>query len=50
VVKVPPRGTSESIGYKNPYRDWVSACRIKMRGWGSPDPPAAEVEPLREPI
>ncbi|PUA32627.1 MAG: transposase [Candidatus Terraquivivens tikiterensis] len=47
VVDVPPRGTSEGLGYEDPYRDWISACRIKMRGWGSPDPPA-EVEPLRE--
>jgi len=34
VVKVPPKG-----------RDWISACRIKMKGWGSPDSPA-EMEPL----
>jgi len=40
-----PSGTSEGLGYENPYRDWISACRIKMRGWGSPDSPA-EVEPL----
>jgi len=45
VVDVPPRGTSEGLGYEDPYRDWISACRIKMRGWGSPDSPA-EVEPL----
>jgi len=45
VVKVPPRGTSEGLSYENPLRDWISACRIKMRGWGSPEPPA-EMEPL----
>jgi len=45
VVDVPPRGTSEGLGYEEPLRDFISACRIKMRGWGSPDPPA-EVEPL----
>ncbi|MEM3809481.1 MAG: transposase, partial [Thermoproteota archaeon] len=45
VVKVNPRGTSEGLGYENPYRDWISACRIKMRGWDSPDSPA-ETKPL----
>ena len=45
VVKVPPRGISEGLSYENPLRDWISACRIKMRGWGSPEPPA-EMEPL----
>jgi len=45
VVKVNPRGTSEGLSYENPLRDWISACRIKMRGWGSPDSPA-EMEPL----
>jgi len=47
VVKVNPRGTSEGLSYENPLRDWISACRIKMRGWGSPKSPA-EMEPLRE--
>ena len=37
VVKVNPRGTSEELSYENPLRDWTSACRILMRGWGSPD-------------
>ncbi|MEM0327470.1 MAG: IS200/IS605 family accessory protein TnpB-related protein [Thermoproteota archaeon] len=45
VVKVNPRGTSEGLGYENPYRDWISANRIKMRGWDSPDSPA-EMKPL----
>ncbi|MEM3806613.1 MAG: hypothetical protein QW310_02390 [Thermoproteota archaeon] len=40
-----PRGTSEGLGYENPYRDWISANRIKMRGWDSPDLPA-EMKPL----
>ncbi|MBS7610693.1 transposase [Candidatus Bathyarchaeota archaeon] len=47
VVKVNPRGTSEGLSYENPLRDWISANRIKMRGWGSPNAPA-ETEPLRE--
>jgi putative transposase len=45
VVRVPPRGTSEGLSYDNPYRDYISACRIRMRGWGSPDTPA-EMKPL----
>jgi putative transposase len=45
VVKVNPRGTSEGLSYENPLRDWISANRIKMRGWGSPDSPA-ETGPL----
>ncbi|MGQ9759928.1 MAG: hypothetical protein ACUVQ5_05105 [Candidatus Methanomethylicaceae archaeon] len=36
VVKVNPRGTSKGLSYENPLRDWISACRIKMRGWDSP--------------
>jgi putative transposase len=45
VVKVSPRGTSEGLSYENPLRDWISARRILMRGWNSPDLPA-EMEPL----
>ncbi len=45
VVKVPPKGTSEGLKYEDPLRDFISSNRIKMRGWGSPDPPA-ETEPL----
>jgi putative transposase len=45
VVKVNPRGTSEGLSYENPLRDWISANRIKMRGWGSPQMPA-EMKPL----
>jgi len=45
VVKVNPRGTSEGLSYENPLRDWISANRIKMRGWGSPNSPA-ETRPL----
>jgi len=37
VVKVNPRGTSEGLTYNNPLRDYISACRILMRGWDSPD-------------
>ncbi|MEM3798391.1 MAG: transposase, partial [Candidatus Bathyarchaeia archaeon] len=39
VVKVNPRGTSEGLSYENPYRDWISANRIKMRGWDDPNAP-----------
>jgi putative transposase len=46
-VRVPPKGTSEGLSYENPLKDWISACRILMRGWGSPDSPA-ETKPLRE--
>jgi len=45
VVRVNPRGTSEGLSYEDPLRDFISACRIKMRGWGGPESPA-EVEPL----
>jgi len=45
VVKVNPRGTSEGLSPENPLRDYISACRIKMRGWDSLDTPA-EVKPL----
>lgn len=44
VVKVNPRGTSKGLSY-DPLRDWISANRIKMRGWGSPESPA-EKRPL----
>ena len=37
VIKVNPRGTSEGLTMDNPYRDYISACRILMRGWDSPD-------------
>jgi len=37
VVKVNPRGTSKGLSYKNKLRDYISACRILMRGWDSPD-------------
>jgi len=42
-------GTSKGLDYENPYRDWTSANRILMRGWGGSDPPA-EMKPLQEPI
>ena len=45
VVKVNPRGTSEGLSYENPLRDWISANRIKMRGWDDPNTPA-EIKPL----
>ncbi len=45
MVKVNPRGTSEGLAYENPLRDWISANRIKMRGWGSPKTPV-EMRPL----
>ena len=37
VVKVNPRGTSEGLNYNNPLRDYISACRILMRGRDYPD-------------
>jgi putative transposase len=45
VVKVNPRGTSEGLSYKDPHRDWISAYRIKMRGWDSPER-LSEMRPL----
>ncbi|MEM3403746.1 MAG: transposase [Nitrososphaeria archaeon] len=45
VVKVNPRGTSEGLSYENPYKDWISAMRIKMRGWNNPKTPA-KMKPL----
>ena len=47
VVRVNPRGTSEGLSYDNPLRDYISANRIKMRGWDDPNAPA-EMRPLRE--
>ena len=37
VIKVNPRGTSKGLTYNDPLRDYISACRILMRGWDSPD-------------
>jgi len=37
VVKVSPKGTSEGL-FDDPYRDYISACRIKNRGLGSGRP------------
>jgi len=37
VIKVNPKGTSKGLSYKNKLRDYISACRILMRGWDSPD-------------
>ncbi|MEM3883225.1 MAG: transposase [Candidatus Methanomethyliaceae archaeon] len=45
VVKVNPRGTSKGLSYEDPLRDWVSANRIKMRGWDDPEAPA-EMKPI----
>jgi putative transposase len=47
VVRVNPRGTSEGLSHENPMRDLISACKILMRGWGSPDSPV-EMKPLWE--
>jgi len=33
-----PRGTSEGLSFEDPFRDYISANRIKMRGRESPDP------------
>ncbi|MDF2957811.1 MAG: Transposase [Candidatus Alkanophagales archaeon MCA70_species_1] len=38
VVKVNPRGTSEGLTMDDPYRDYISACRIKNGGSGSGRP------------
>lgn len=45
VVKVDPRGTSEGLSRGDPLRDWISAVRIRMRGWDGPNVPA-EMRPL----
>ncbi len=45
VVNINPKGTSKGLTYENPLRDWISANRIKMRGWDSPKSPA-EMKPL----
>ena len=40
VVKVNPRGTSEGLSMDDPYRDYISACRIKNKaGLGRPSEP-----------
>ncbi|MEM3798384.1 MAG: hypothetical protein QXY74_08155 [Candidatus Bathyarchaeia archaeon] len=46
MVKVNPRGTSEGLSYENPYKDWISANRIKMRGLDDPNAPAEMKQPL----
>jgi putative transposase len=46
VLRVNPRGTSEGLSFEDPFRDYISANRIKMRERESPDPPA-EKRPLR---
>jgi len=46
VVKVNPRGTSEGLLMDDPYRDYISACRIKNKaGLGRPYEPV-ERRPL----
>jgi len=46
VVKVNPKGTSEGLSMDNPYRDYISACRIKNKsGSGRPSEPV-EGRPL----
>jgi len=46
VVKVNPRGTSEGLSMDDPYRDYISACRIKNKaGLGRPSEPV-ERRPL----
>ena len=42
VVKVNPRGTSEALSFDDPYRDYISACRIKSKGWDGPLSPWRE--------
>jgi putative transposase len=36
VVRVTPKGTFERLSYGNPSRDWISACRIRMRRMEQP--------------
>ena len=45
VKKVNPRGTSEGLTMDDPYRDYISANRILMRGRDYPDTPV-ERKPL----
>ncbi|MCE4623367.1 MAG: transposase, partial [Caldisphaeraceae archaeon] len=46
VIKVNPRGTSEGLTINDPYRDYISACRIKNRsGLGRSSEPV-ERKPL----
>ncbi len=45
VVKVNPRGTSEGLSMDDPYRDYISACRIKGLGLGRSSEPV-ERKPL----
>lgn len=46
VIKVNPRGTSKGLSFDNPYRDYISACRIKNKsGSGLPSEPV-EGRPL----
>jgi len=47
VVKVNPRGTSEALLFDDPYRDYISACRIKSRGLGRPCQPVERGPLLR---
>ena len=45
VKAVNPRGTSKGLSFDNPYRDYISANRILMRGRNYPDTPV-ERKPL----
>jgi len=49
VIKVNPKGTSEGLSFDDPYRDYISANRILMRGRDYPDTPV-EREPLLQTI
>ncbi|MBM5805859.1 MAG: IS200/IS605 family element transposase accessory protein TnpB [Candidatus Verstraetearchaeota archaeon] len=44
--RVDPKGTSKGLTYEDPYRDYISACRILHSGLGQPSEPV-EMEPLR---
>ena len=36
VIKVNPKGTSKGLSFDDPYRDYISACRILSSGLGRP--------------
>ena len=47
VVRVNPKGTSKGLSMNDPYRDYISACRIKNRGLGRPCQPVERGPLLR---
>ena len=46
LVRVNPRGTSEGLSFDYPYRDYISACRIKDKAGSGRSSEPVERRPL----